>query len=511
MQFKQIICYFAAIMKYQFCISFLLCCAMWFTACTGPVILEEPKEDMTHTEQNNTTQNPNDESLPEDSVSIVHEGTYTSPYSIAEAQVLKRGEKLWIEGYIVGCVSGSMKNGCNYTQEATTTSNILLADTFLMGNEDDYLRCLPVELPNNSIERKELNLQDNPENYHQKIRIQGDITSYYNVTGIKNIATYIFDENEGENENGNENEDQEEKPDTPNEPQEPDETINHEGTYTSPYSIAEAQVLKRGEGLWIEGYIVGCVSGSMKNGCNYTQETTTTSNILLADTFLMGNEDDYLQCLPVELPNNSIEREDLNLYDNPENYHKKIRIQGDITLYYKVTGMKNIVDYIFDEDEDKNENGNENEDQEENPETPSEPQEPNETINPDETSTDTLTIAEGIALQSDWDYNQACIRGYIVGYSKGNKSVVYPDSTAIEKDQVTGNVVLADHIDTKENSMVIIVQLPKGYIRDEVNLYDNPQNLHKRLTVKGRMTTYNGWAGCKETLGAENRERFLLE
>ena len=177
--------------------------------------------------------------------------------------------------------------------------------------------------------------------------------------------------------------------------------------------------------------------------------------------------------------------------------------------------MKNIATYIFDEDENEGENegenGSENEDQEENPEPPSEPQEPDETINPDETSTDTLTIAEGIALQSDWEYNQACIRGYIVGYSKGNKSVVYPDSTSIEKDQVTGNIVLADHIDTKENSMVIIVQLPKGYIRDEVNLYDNPQNLHKRLTVIGRMTTYNGWAGCKETLGAENRERFLLE
>ena len=344
-------------MKCQFCISFLLCCAMWFTACTGPVILEEPKEDMTHNEQNDTIQSPNNDSQIEDSVDIVHEGTYTSPYSIAETQILKRGEELWIEGYIVGCVSGSMKSGCNYTQEATTTSNILLADTFLMGNEDDYL-----------------------------------------------------------------------------------------------------------------------------------------------------------QCLPVELPNSSIEREELNLYDNPKNYHKKIRIQGDITLYYKVMGMKNIAAYIFsDEIELPNEDENQDENQEEEPDSPSEPQEPDETINPDETSTDTLSIAEAISLQSDWEYNQACIRGYIVGYSKGNKSVVYPDSTAIKNDQVTENIVLADNIDTKDNSMVIIVQLPKGYIRDEINLYDNPQNLHKRLTVIGRMTTYNGWAGCKETLGAENKERFLLE
>lgn len=284
--------------------------------------------------------------------------------------------------------------------------------------------------------------------------------------------------------------------------------ITHEGTYTSPYTIAEAQTLGRGKALWVEGYIVGCVSGSMKNGCNYTAEATTLSNILLADTFPTGNEKDYLSCLPVELANNSIERDDLNLYDNPNNYHRKVRLQGDITLYYSVVGMKKVADYIFfdeNEDENEDEDKDEDEDEDENEEEPDRPNDPNATRQ------DTLSIAEGIKLQKEDGYEQARIRGYIVGYAKANNSIAYlnPNDTASSK--AKGNVVLADNIDERDNTRVIVVQLPEGIIRDEVNLYTNRQNLHKRLTVTGMMTPYYGVAGCIETLGAENRERFLLE
>lgn len=284
--------------------------------------------------------------------------------------------------------------------------------------------------------------------------------------------------------------------------------IIHEGTRTSPYSIAEAQTLRRGRGVWIEGYIVGCVKGSMKSGCNYTSEATTTANILLADTFPTGNEEDYLYCLPVELPNGDI-RMELNLYDNPENYHRKVRIAGDLTLYYSVVGLKEIADCTWDTDD---ENDNDNDDDDENED---------ENDNDDEEMTDSipynsqeypLSIADGIKLQDEYNYNQAWIRGYIVGYAKGKNSVAYLNST---EDEITSkaqyNVVLADSIGENDNQRIIIVELPKGFIRDDVNLYDNPQNLHKRLTVIGRMIPYHGLAGCRETLGTENRERFCLE
>lgn len=282
--------------------------------------------------------------------------------------------------------------------------------------------------------------------------------------------------------------------------------IVHEGTYASPYSIGEAQTVGRGRDIWIEGYIVGCVKGSMKSGCNYTAEATTTSNILLADTFPTGSEHDYLYCLPVELPSGDL-RDLLNLYENPENYHRKVRIQGNLTLYYSVVGMKEISDYSFgneDEDEDNNDDEDENEDEDENGKV-------TDSI-PENSKEHPLSIVQGILLQDEESYNQAWIRGYIVGYAKGTNSVTYLNST---EEEVTAkactNVVLADSIGERDNTRIIIVELPKGFIRDDVNLYDNPQNLHKQLTVIGRMIPYYGFAGCKETLGTENRERFCLE
>ena len=274
--------------------------------------------------------------------------------------------------------------------------------------------------------------------------------------------------------------------------------IIHEGTRTSPYSIAEAQTLRRGRGVWIEGYIVGCVMGSMKSGCNYTSEATTTANILLSDTFPTGNEEDYLYCLPVELPNGDI-RMELNLYDNPENYHCKVRIAGDLTLYYSVVGLKEIADCTWDTD-DEDEDDDENDDEEMTDSIPYNSQEY------------PLSIADGIKLQDEYNYNQAWIRGYIVGYAKGKNSVAYLNSTEEEiTTKARSNVVLADSIGENDNKRIIIVELPQGFIRDDVNLYDNPQNLHKRLTVIGRMIPYYGLAGCRETLGTENRERFCLE
>lgn len=281
--------------------------------------------------------------------------------------------------------------------------------------------------------------------------------------------------------------------------------IIHNGTYSSPYSIAEAQTLGRAKSVWIEGYIAGSVSGSMKSGCNYTKETNTVSNILLADTFPTGSEYDHLYCMPVELPSNSMERDDLNLYDNPDNYHRKVRIEGDITLYYKVTGIKNITDYTFESADDDDDDDEDVESEEDKPEKPEEP------IDPDATREDTLSIAEGIRLQSETDYNQVYINGYIVGYAKGNNSIAYIDDATKITSTARGNIVLADDINERDNTKIIIVELPKGIIRNEVNLYDNPKNLHKRLTVKGRMISYYGLAGCTGTLGVENRELFLLE
>ena len=203
-------------MKCTFYISLLLYSLLGLAACTGPVILEEEKDPESETEQEQKR----------DSVPIVHEGTYSSPYSIAEAQTLKRGKSVWVEGYIVGSVkSNSIKSGCNFTADATTASNILLADTFPTGSEYDYLYCIAIQLLNGSVERSDLNLYDNPHNYHRKVRIEGDLTQYISTPGMKGITGYAFtdeisyepDDEGNDNDNEEDNEDPKE-PDLPHDP-----------------------------------------------------------------------------------------------------------------------------------------------------------------------------------------------------------------------------------------------------------------------------------------------------
>ncbi|MBO5083323.1 MAG: hypothetical protein J6C18_00395 [Bacteroidaceae bacterium] len=292
--------------------------------------------------------------------------------------------------------------------------------------------------------------------------------------------------------------------------------IIHEGTRTSPYSIAEAQTLRRGRGVWIEGYIVGCVKGSMKSGCNYTSEATTTANILLADTFPTGNEEDYLYCLPVELPNGDI-RMELNLYDNPENYHRKVRIAGDLTLYYSVVGLKEIADYTWDtddenENEDENDNDDENDDEDEDDDDNDD--ENYDDDDPNRTTSDTLSIAEGIRIQNQGE--QYYIRGYIVGFFNGKSFRFNPSEEEINN-SAKNNVVLADSIGETDPNRVIIVELTKDTaLRRYVNLFDNPQNLNKRLTVKGMLIDYKetSYHGCMKTLSnllEDEDYYFLLE
>ena len=286
--------------------------------------------------------------------------------------------------------------------------------------------------------------------------------------------------------------------------------IIHEGTYASPYTIAEAQTLKRGKDVWVEGYIVGCVSGSMKSGCNFTADATTASNILLADTFPTEGDYDYLYCFPIRLPDGSFEREDLNLYDNPSNYHRKIRIAGDITQYFSVPGIKEVSDYVFIDAPDESNNPD-------NPEYPDTPEYPDYPDNPDATRQDTLSIAEGIKLQREYGYEQPYIKGYIVGYYNGSSICFNPTEEQIST-RARNNVVLADNIEETDCNNVIIVELPsKTALRSKVNLEDNPGNLHHRLTVKGMLREYKddtGYHGCMETLSQyldDEDYYFLLE
>jgi len=113
---------------------------------------------------------------------------------------------------------------------------------------------------------------------------------------------------------------------------------------------SEALAAETGTQVWVEGYIVGYVAGtSLAQAVFGLPAADANTNMLLADT---PNETDYRKVFPVALTKSSGWREELNLYDNPTYYLRPIAICGELETYFKVNGIRTIVDYQWLDDDD---------------------------------------------------------------------------------------------------------------------------------------------------------------
>lgn len=114
------------------------------------------------------------------------------------------GSEVVIKGYIVGYTTTSMNNVVFSIPDDKPNTNMLLSD-----NPDEYdeLCCLPVELPTTGRNlRGLLNLYDHPEYFNQYIAIQGMLTTYFRVVGLKSPTAFAFiappENSSGDNESG---------------------------------------------------------------------------------------------------------------------------------------------------------------------------------------------------------------------------------------------------------------------------------------------------------------------
>ena len=126
------------------------------------------------------------------------------------------------------------------------------------------------------------------------------------------------------------------------------------------------------------------------------------------------------------------------------------------------------------------------------------------------TADDPYNVGSGITLQGQDVV--AWVQGYIVGAVKSGLSSVSSNADvnwAAPFDLAT-NVLIADDPTCKEVSSCVIVNLPSGKpLRSQVNLMDNPDNLGKLLAVNGKLRTYFGQAGLRDSGGTTND--FVLE
>ena len=120
------------------------------------------------------------------------------------------------------------------------------------------------------------------------------------------------------------------------------------------------------------------------------------------------------------------------------------------------------------------------------------------------------TVAEALAAYVDGKQIPAIVTGYIVGAMNSTGYVAEFGTTTVNT-----NILLSDNVDETDEANCIIVELPKGEIREKLNLVDNPDNYKKKLRITGSIEKYFRVAGLKnptvyelitETTGIKNMD-----
>ena len=110
------------------------------------------------------------------------------------------------------------------------------------------------------------------------------------------------------------------------------------------------------------------------------------------------------------------------------------------------------------------------------------------------------TVAEAIEAYKNGQTGAATITGYIVGAADGglNKEGNFSGSTTVKT-----NLLLADDPSETDVTKCIPVELPKGDIRDGLNLADNSVNYKKKVVLTGSVEVYFSVAGLKSVSAYE--------
>lgn len=97
-------------------------------------------------------------------------------------------------------------------------------------------------------------------------------------------------------------------------------------------------------------------------------------------------------------------------------------------------------------------------------------------------------FADGDTLKNVW------VKAYIVGTAKSNmNNVIFGNGDGTQ----STNLVIAAKADESNAAKCLPVELPKGKMREALNLVDNPDNLGKQVWLNGNIIKYMSVAGLK--------------
>ncbi len=253
-------------------------------------------------------------------------GTKAEPFTADWAMSHQGTLAGWVTGYIVG----SVKSGINAGNPINGNDDISWEAPFMVNTvviaakatENDWTKCVVVNLPAGSSLRDSANLSDRATNKGRILAVNGTFENYLGGAGVT-VATGSTS----------------------------DYWLDHlpvlmegDGTQALPYTVAQAKAKQNETAKWVTGYIVGYIyTTTSPYVYTYSASGASATNLLIADSpteTIDGN------CVPVQLPAGSI-RDALSLALNPTNLGKKTSIKGDLLSYFSVPGVKTLTAYTL--------------------------------------------------------------------------------------------------------------------------------------------------------------------
>ncbi len=124
-------------------------------------------------------------------------GTQEKPYNADQVKTASPGTGMWMEGYVVGyspntkwaeTVFGNTptEGSTNYTNATNVTLSMVPVGSATLDNS------VPVGLKNTGDVRATLGISKNPAIYGARVKVKGEITSYFGMTSMKNVEEYVI-------------------------------------------------------------------------------------------------------------------------------------------------------------------------------------------------------------------------------------------------------------------------------------------------------------------------------
>lgn len=388
--------------------------------------------------------------------------TREKPFSVSQAIASQNGNA-WVKGYIVGCVEGQkLAEGAKFEAVSGVASNILIAES---ADETEVGKCLVVQLPVGDV-RTAINLSDNPNNIKQEVILYGSLETYFGAPGMKSTSFAIF--------NGK------------GYGTDPDKTVvlepKGDGTLESPFNPAAAIQYAQSLGSDVNStndvYIKGrIVEFNTKDG-NFGSNTYGNASFYIAEE---GAEDVKFYCFRV-------------MYFGKTKYQSGNipQLNDEVVICGKVVNYRgNTPETVANEAYLYSINGITDGGGSGNTETPT-----------GGTYNEPFSVAKVIETYVDGKQIPSYVKGYIVGYVDGNGYNAETVKFEVPAEAQT-EILIADSPNETDIAKCVPVQLPKGAVRDGLDLYGNQGLLGQQVLLYGSIEKYFGVAGLKNTSYAE--------